>query len=63
MTRTTYPLSTLLRRPLPDGVDPTRLEVYLSNDDFFELLSMTKTQFQELPAWKQSAVKKEKGLF
>lgn len=63
LSRTTYPLSTLLQRPLPDGVDPTKLEIYLSNDEFYDLLSMTKTEFQQLPVWKQSAVKKEKGLF
>lgn len=63
LTRTTYPLEKLMRRPLPDGVDPTHLEIYLSNDDFVTLLSMSKSEFQKLPAWKQTAVKKEKGLF
>lgn len=63
LTRSTYPLATLLERPLPDGVDPTKLEIYLSDDDFVELLSMTKYEFQQLPLWKQNATKKEKGLF
>ena len=34
LTRTTYPLSTLMERPLPDGVDPVRLETYLSDTEF-----------------------------
>ena len=34
LTRTTYPLSALMERPLPDGVDPVRLEAYLSDDEF-----------------------------
>lgn len=29
-----YPLEELLRSPLPEGVDPQRLEVYLSDQDF-----------------------------
>ncbi|CAJ1081914.1 supervillin a isoform X7 [Xyrichtys novacula] len=34
LCKTTYPLSDLLARPLPEGVDPLRLEVYLTDDDF-----------------------------
>lgn len=63
LLRRTYSLSELMQRPLPDGVDPTQLEIYLSPDDFQELLSMSKEEFQKLPMWKQTAVKKEKGLF
>ncbi|XP_044270482.1 uncharacterized protein LOC123015087 isoform X2 [Tribolium madens] len=63
LLRTTYPLSELLQRPLPEGVDPTHLEIYLSAEDFQECLSMTKEEFQKLPVWKQTAIKKEKGLF
>ncbi|KAK5642159.1 hypothetical protein RI129_008326 [Pyrocoelia pectoralis] len=63
LTRSTYPLDQLLQRPLPDGVDPTHLENYLSSEDFSELMSMTLDEFQKLPTWKQTSVKKEKGLF
>ena len=34
LKRTTYTLAELQVRPLPDGVDPTRLESYLDDDDF-----------------------------
>ncbi len=34
LCKTTYPLAELLARPLPEGVDPLRLEVYLSDEDF-----------------------------
>jgi len=34
LCKTTYPLDELLARPLPEGVDPLRLEVYLSDEDF-----------------------------
>lgn len=63
LSRSTYPLEQLLQRPLPDGVDPTHLENYLSPKDFSELMSMTIEEFQKLPTWKQTSVKKEKGLF
>ncbi|KAG8227448.1 hypothetical protein J437_LFUL011812 [Ladona fulva] len=63
LTRSTYPPAQLLQRPLPDGVDPTRLELYLSPQHFQELLGMSKEEFDELPSWKQTNVKKEVGLF
>ncbi|XP_031346658.1 supervillin isoform X1 [Photinus pyralis] len=63
LTRSSYPLEQLLQRPLPDGVDPTHLENYLSAEEFSELMSMTLDEFKKLPTWKQTSVKKEKGLF
>lgn len=63
LSRTTYPLSDLLHRPLPEGVDPTNIEKYLSADDFQQLLMMTKEEFDKLPSWKKTNLKKEKGLF
>lgn len=63
LSRTTYPLTELLQRPLPEGVDPIRLEIYLCPEEFEELLSISKEEFQKLPSWKQTAIKKDKGLF
>ncbi|XP_069701361.1 uncharacterized protein [Periplaneta americana] len=63
LTRSTYPAAQLLQRPLPDGVDPTRLELYLDPQHFQELLGMSKEEFLELPTWKQTKIKKEVGLF
>ncbi|XP_065351908.1 supervillin isoform X6 [Cloeon dipterum] len=63
LTQSTYPPAQLLQRPLPDGVDPTKLEEYLSSEHFEELLGMTKEEFTELPTWKQTSVKKQVGLF
>lgn len=34
LTKTQYPLEELLQSPLPEGVDPQHLEVYLSDQDF-----------------------------
>lgn len=63
LCKTTYPLADLLARPLPEGVDPLRLEVYLSDEDFQRALEMSKEEFGTLPGWKQMNLKKAKGLF
>ncbi|XP_015610085.1 uncharacterized protein LOC107274958 isoform X2 [Cephus cinctus] len=63
LTKSTYPPAQLLQRPLPEGVDPTCLELYLSPQHFKELLGMTKEVFQKLPIWKQLKLKKNIGLF
>lgn len=34
LTHSTYPVAQLLQRPLPDGVDPTRLELYVDQQHF-----------------------------
>lgn len=104
-------MSELQVRPLPEGVDPTRLESYLTVDDFQvrqsitfvhkkktkgkffldcfllrpsvinlfenwffliyfsltfilkETMGMTKPEFYALPAWRQTQLRKETGLF
>uniref|UniRef100_A0A8C4TIQ1 Villin-1 n=1 Tax=Erpetoichthys calabaricus TaxID=27687 RepID=A0A8C4TIQ1_ERPCA len=48
---------------LPEGVDPTRKEEYLSNEDFVETLGMTRSNFYALPLWRQQNLKKANGLF
>ncbi|XP_059468894.1 supervillin isoform X2 [Neocloeon triangulifer] len=63
LTQSTYPPAQLLQRPLPDGVDPTKLEEYLAPEHFEELLGMSKEDFCELPTWKQTNLKKQVGLF
>uniref|UniRef100_A0A8C2EQF5 Villin-1 n=1 Tax=Cyprinus carpio TaxID=7962 RepID=A0A8C2EQF5_CYPCA len=48
---------------LPDGVDPTRKEDYLSNDDFKLIMGISRNDFYALPSWKQLNLKKKMGLF
>ncbi|KAM9333828.1 advillin [Pholidichthys leucotaenia] len=52
-----------LAEDLPDGVDPTRKEDYLSDADFENLLGTTRPDFQRLPKWRQNDLKKKAGLF
>ncbi|XP_033964128.1 supervillin a isoform X15 [Pseudochaenichthys georgianus] len=70
LCKTKYPLAEVLARPLPEGVDPLRLEVYLSDEDFEgsgahgkKALDMNRMEYGALPGWKQVNVKKSKGLF
>ncbi|MEE6467429.1 hypothetical protein FKM82_007235 [Ascaphus truei] len=48
---------------LPDGVDPSQKEMFLSDADFVNLMGMPKNQFRQLPKWKQQTLKKQYGLF
>ncbi|XP_033114401.1 supervillin-like isoform X2 [Anneissia japonica] len=63
LNKTRYTLAELKERPLPEGVDPLKLEVYLSDEEFEEILKMPKDEFAQLPAWKQKNLKKNVGLF
>uniref|UniRef100_A0A671YBT3 Supervillin a n=1 Tax=Sparus aurata TaxID=8175 RepID=A0A671YBT3_SPAAU len=68
LCQTAYPLADLVARPLPEGVDPLRLEVYLSDEDFevrtdCKALEMSREEYRALPSWKQVNLKKSKGLF
>lgn len=63
MTQTEYPLAVLKARPLPEGVEPTRLELYLTCADFEVALGISRAEFEQLPVWKQTKLKKERGLF
>ncbi|XP_059419088.1 supervillin-like isoform X5 [Carassius carassius] len=58
-----FPLETLQTRPLPHGVDPLKLEMYLTDEDFERVLDMKREEFDALPGWKQVNLKKAKGLF
>ncbi|KAM7401949.1 hypothetical protein PAMP_017226 [Pampus punctatissimus] len=48
---------------LPQYVDPTQKEKYLSDSDFNNIFGITKDDFASLPQWKKLKLKKEKGLF
>ncbi|XP_014862526.1 PREDICTED: supervillin isoform X15 [Poecilia mexicana] len=70
LCKTTYPLAEVLARPLPEGVDPLHLEVYLTDEDFEgagaygkRALDMSREEYGALPGWKQVNLKKCKGLF
>ncbi|NXK47472.1 VILI protein, partial [Chauna torquata] len=62
----TFPLDVLMNtsaEDLPRGVDPSRKEQHLSDQDFQAVFGMSRSAFGSLPVWKQQNLKKEKGLF
>ncbi|KAM6129683.1 villin-1 isoform 1-T1 [Pterocles gutturalis] len=62
----TFPLDVLVNtsaEDLPRGVDPSRKECHLSDQDFQAVFGMSRSAFGNLPLWKQQNLKKEKGLF
>ncbi|XP_029491558.2 supervillin-like isoform X7 [Oncorhynchus nerka] len=63
LSKTQYPLEELLQTPLPEGVDPQHLEIYLSDHDFQTILKMKRDEYDSLPNWKQVSLKKSKGLY
>ncbi|KAM6946489.1 advillin [Lycodopsis pacificus] len=52
-----------LSSELPEGVDATQKEKYLSDSDFNDVFEITKDDFASMPQWKQLNMKKEKGMF
>nr|XP_023410602.1 villin-like protein [Loxodonta africana] len=48
---------------LPEGVDPTRKEFYLSDSDFQDIFGKSKEEFYRMAKWKQQQEKKQHGFF
>ncbi|XP_013878227.1 dematin, partial [Austrofundulus limnaeus] len=51
------------RSKLPPGVDRTRLERHLSQEEFFSIFGMTIEDFDHLSLWKRNQLKKKFCLF
>eukprot|EP00800_Vazella_pourtalesii_P017088 TRINITY_DN508_c0_g1_i4.p1 TRINITY_DN508_c0_g1~~TRINITY_DN508_c0_g1_i4.p1 ORF type:complete len:1458 (-),score=258.85 TRINITY_DN508_c0_g1_i4:143-4516(-) len=61
--RTRYTYAELTRKPLPEGVDPGKLEMYLSEQAFESIFNMKKLEFGKMPAWKQRLLRVEHNLY
>lgn len=57
-----FPLDEL-QNSIPEGVDPTKKEEYLSDADFLASFGMTLPEYRKLPAWRQKNKKIELKLF
>ncbi|KAK2838209.1 hypothetical protein Q5P01_015421 [Channa striata] len=63
-----YPYETLVlshrgRSKIPPGVDRTRLERHLSQEEFFSIFRMSIEDFDRLSLWKRNDLKKKACLF
>ncbi|GIX80212.1 hypothetical protein CEXT_641101 [Caerostris extrusa] len=57
LSREHYSLEELQNKTRPAGVDLLRLESYLTDEEFQEVLGMKKDEFYNMPSWKQSEFK------
>ncbi|CRK99352.1 CLUMA_CG012656, isoform A, partial [Clunio marinus] len=60
-----YPLEMLRGDPLnlPTYINPSRKEIHLTHDDFVSVFKMDYFEFESLPKWRQTQLKKEHKLF
>jgi hypothetical protein len=53
----------VLSSSVPEGVDPSRKELYLEDRSFDEVFNMSRRDFLLLPLWRQQMKKKQLKLF
>ena len=58
-----YPYERLTSSEVPEDVDPSKKEEYLSVAEFEKLFGMDQECFAAIPPWKQVQMKKKAGLF
>ncbi|KAL6476690.1 hypothetical protein MHYP_G00151890 [Metynnis hypsauchen] len=63
LTGAQFTVQELLKRPLPQGVDPLHLETYLSDHDFQVVMGMKRNDYNSLSDLQQLNLKKSKGLY
>ena len=56
-------LAQLQAPPFPNGVDATKRESYLSDDEFQIAMGCSKAEFENLPKWKRDNKKRQAKLF
>jgi len=53
----------LKKKDFPAGTDTTKLETLLSEEEFMGVFCMTRKDFYNMREWKQSQLKRQRGLF
>mmetsp|Transcript_12411 Transcript_12411/g.20911 ORF Transcript_12411/g.20911 Transcript_12411/m.20911 type:complete len:444 (+) Transcript_12411:1-1332(+) len=62
--RETYSYGELLdAENLPESVDRTNLQNYLTDDEFAEVFGMTREEWDRVPKWRHPDMKKKVGLY
>jgi hypothetical protein len=59
----TYSYNELLSDKLPNGIDETKLETYLSENEFFDVFNISRFDFEKLKEFKQIELKKSVYLY
>ena len=52
-----------LQAGIPEGVDVSRKEDYLSDDEFLAAFGMSRGEFRDCKKWKQTSLKKKVGIY
>jgi len=61
---TTFPYERLInKKTLPPTVDTTRLEEYLTEEEFLTVFQVSRAEWLTRPQWKRQEEKKSKGLY
>ena len=63
LQRSQYPLEVLQKRPLPEGVEASKLVEYLSDADFEKAFKMDRNAFYKLARWKRDELRQKAKLF
>ncbi|KAJ3360802.1 Coronin-2B [Kappamyces sp. JEL0680] len=63
LERKEYPKAVLLSDQVPDHVDKTCLELYLSDSEFQETFGLSKAEYQDLQPWKRETRRRQAGFF
>jgi len=58
-----YSYAQLTSKSVPEGVDPTKKEQYLSEAEFKTVFGISKTEYNALPAWKAKPLKQKANLY
>ena len=58
-----FTLAQLQSPPYPAGIEKSKRETYLADEEFEQLFGMDKAAFAALPGWKRNAAKKKHNLF
>lgn len=58
-----YTYEELLNKEYPKGIDTSKLESYLTDDEFASVIGHGREEFYKLPMWHQQKIKREKKLF
>lgn len=53
----------LIKLRLEDGIDPTRKEDYLTEEEFAKVMGMSREAYGKMPAWRKTDAKKRTFLF
>lgn len=58
-----YSFELLTSDRIPEHLDRTKLETYLGDAEFEKIFDMPREQYDRLPEWKKTILRKEKRLY